>query len=213
MINTNDSSIDWKSFKSCDDVKKVMLVENGISTQIGTTTEQVVVYEDEDLIHRKQELHFDDPEKADRKVELSIKLSSFIPVSCTDQGPADITLTYEADKREIVQSINQELKRFKITEGTFDLFSVELVLRLLPLKIGYRAELMAFNHMVGNTVQVKIDVDNKEKIHDGQRDVDAYRIKVHFGEQLQTYWISVETKELLKQSVKLGEQVYFDFVR
>ncbi|WML49213.1 hypothetical protein RCG23_03765 [Neobacillus sp. PS3-34] len=211
MIKTNDSSIDWKSFKPCKDVKKVMLVENGLSTEIGTTTEQVMV--SEDLLYRKQELHFNDPAKADRKVELSIKRSSFIPVSCTDQGPADITLTYDTDKLELVQSINKELKIFKITEGTFDLFSVELVLRLLPLKIGYRAELMAFNHMVGNTVQVKIDVNSNEKVHDSQRDVDAYRVQVHFGEQLQTYWISVETKELLKQSVKLGEQVYFDFVR
>jgi hypothetical protein len=30
---------------------------------------------------------------------------------------------------------------------------------------------------------------------------------------LQTYWVSKDSKELLKQSVKIGDGVFFEFVR
>lgn len=67
--------------------------------------------------------------------------------------------------------------------------------------------------MVNDTVLVKIEVVNLDIVSDGTSEVEAWCTKVFVGEHLQTYWISKETNELLKQSIKLGEGVFFDFVR
>lgn len=207
MLKSGDHTVNWSSFKPCSDIKKVVWVENEKITEIGFTTEEVNIDEEQDLLYRKQELTFNDPNKGKRTINLVLNRFTFEPVSCTDEGPFNVNVTYQ-DKEIDVNST-----KYKRTDGVFDLFSIELLLRLLPLELGYTNELQAFNHMESQTVVAKIEVTQKEKISDGNQDVDAWCVQLFFGDKLQTYWISCETNEILKQSVKIRDGVFFDFVR
>ncbi|HLO12552.1 MAG TPA: hypothetical protein VK190_10085 [Pseudoneobacillus sp.] len=216
MIQTGDSFINWNSFKACSDKKDVILIENGKVALLGSTVEEITIDEEKDLLHRKQKLIFLDPNKANRIVNLEIKLSTFEPITCFDKGPKNVTVRYEAKEIEMeieAENHSSALVKHELEDGLFDLFSVELLLRLLPLEIGFTNELRVFNHMVNDTITVKLDVVGLENISDGSLDVDAWKVNVFLGENLQTYWIGKDTKELLKQSVKISENVYFEFVR
>jgi hypothetical protein len=215
MIKTGEGSIAWNSYSECSDLKKVVWIENGIQTVIGSTTEEVVVDKGKDLLYRKQELIFSDPNKPNRTVNLTLQLPTFEPLTCTDLGQRNVYLDYHSN--DVVVSFEEEgmAKAIKhaLEDGVFDLFSVELLLRLLPLEMGYKNEVKAFNHMVNDTVIVRIEVIDLEKLFDGEREVDAWCVPVYMGENLQTYWVSKDSKELLKQSVQIGDGVFFEFVR
>lgn len=215
MIKTGEGSIAWNSFSECSDLKKVVWIENGIQTVIGSTSEEVIVDKGKDLLYRKQELIFSDPNKPNRTVNLTIQLPTFEPLTCTDIGQRNVYLDYLSNKVEVAFEEDgiEKTKNHALEDGVFDLFSVELLLRLLPLEMGYKNELKAFNHMVNDTILVGIEVNGLEKIFDGEREVDAWCVPVYMGENLQTYWVSKDSKELLKQSVKIGNGIFFEFVR
>lgn len=215
MIKTGEGSIAWNSFSDCSDLKKVVWIENGIQTNIGSTIEEVVVDKGKDLLYRKQELIFSDPKKPNRTVNLTLQLPTFEPLTCTDLGQRNVYLDYHFNEVEVAfeEEGIEKTKKHALEDGVFDLFSVELLLRLLPLEMGYKNEVKAFNHMVNNTVIVRIEVIGLEKVFDGEQVVDAWCVPVYMGENLQTYWVSKDSKELLKQSVKIGDGVFFEFVR
>lgn len=215
MIKTGEGSIAWNSFSECSDLKKVVWIENGIQTVIGSTSEEVVVDKGKDLLYRKQELIFFDPNKPNRTVNLTIQLPTFEPLTCTDISQRNVYLDYLSNEVDVAfeEEGIEKTKNHPLEDGVFDLFSVELLLRLLPLEMGYKNELKAFNHMVNDTILVGIEVNGLEKIFDGEREVDAWCVPVYLGENLQTYWVSKDSKELLKQSVTIGNGVFFEFVR
>jgi hypothetical protein len=215
MLKTGEGSIAWNSFSECSDLKKVVWIENGIQTVIGSTSEEVVVDKGKDLLYRKQELMFSNPNKPNRTVNLTVQLPTFEPLTCTDLGQRNVYLDYHSNVVEVAFEDEgiEKTKKHSLEDGVFDLFSVELLLRLLPLEMGYKNEIKVFNHMVNDTVIVRLEVLGLEKIFDGEREVDAWCVPVYIGGNLQTYWVSKDTKELLKQSVKIGDGVFFEFVR
>jgi hypothetical protein len=212
VILTGDAIIDASVFNDCLDFKKVVWIEDDVQTIIGSTSETVAIQKDRNLLFREQELRFNDPKKANRTVNLILQLPTFAPVSCKDFSHKRVQLTYNSDGVEVLTEDEGE-KVYPLEVGVFDLFSVELVLRVLPLEIGYKTQLKAFNHMVNDTVLVRIEVIELHKVWNGERLVDAWCVPVFIGEQLQTYWISKDKSELLKQSVKLGENKFFEFIR
>ncbi|CAG9608732.1 DUF3108 domain-containing protein [Pseudoneobacillus rhizosphaerae] len=215
MIKTGEGSIAWNSFSECSDLKKVVWIENGIQTVIGSTSEEVVVDKGKDLLYRKQRLIFLNPNKPNRTVNVTLHLPTFEPLACTDHGQRNVYLDYHSNEVEVAfeEEGIENTNKHVLEDGVFDLFSIELILRLLPLENGYKNEIKAFNHMVNDTVIVRIEVLGLEKIFDGAREVDAWCVSVYIGESLQTYWVSKDLKELLKQSVKIGDGVFFEFVR
>lgn len=215
MIKTGEGTIAWNTFNECSDLKKVIWIENGVQNVIGSTSEVVVIDKEKDLLFRKQELIFFDPNKANRTVNVLLQLPTFEPITCSDLGPKNVYLTYQSNEVEVAfeEEAKQYTHKHTLEDGVFDLFSVELLLRLLPLEIGYMNEVKAFNHMVNDTVLVRIEVTQQNKVFNGDREVDAWCVSVFIGENLQTYWISKDSNELLKQSIKLGEGVFFEFVR
>jgi hypothetical protein len=215
MIKTGEGSIAWNSFSDCSDLKKVVWIENGIQTVIGSTSEEVVVDKGKDLLYRKQELIFSNPNKPNRTVKLTLQLPTFEPLTCTDLGQRNVYLEYHFSEVEVAfeEEGIEKTKKHGLEDGVFDLFSIELLLRLLPLENGYKNEVKAFNHMVNDSVLVRIEVIGLEKIFDGEQEVDAWCVPVYMGENLQTYWVSKDSKELLKQSVRIADGVFFEFIR
>ncbi|WP_442599734.1 hypothetical protein [Neobacillus sp. D3-1R] len=207
MLKTGDPSINWSSFRPCSDRKKVVWIDNGDITEIGSTFEEVWIDEEKDLLFRKQELHFLDPNKPPRRINLVLKRSTFEPISCSDDGPFNVKIIYQSNEIIVNSTLHDKV------EGVFDLFSIELLLRILPLEIGYSIELQTFNHMEHQTVSANLQVLQIDKVSNGMEEVDAWCIRFYFGDKLQTYWISCETKKLLKQSVKISNGIFFDFVR
>jgi hypothetical protein len=215
MIKTGEGSISWHLFSECSDLKKVVWIENGIQTVIGSTIEEVVVNQAKDLLYRKQELIFSDPNKPNRTVSLTLQLSTFEPVTCTDLGPRNVYLDYYSKTVQVAfeEEGIPKTKNLALEDGVFDLFSIELLLRLLPLEMGYKNEVKAFNHMVNDTIIVRIEVIGLERVFNGELEVDAWCVPVYMGENLQTYWVCKDSKELLKQSVKVKDGVFFEFIR
>jgi hypothetical protein len=212
MILTGNDSFAWSLFSECTDIKKVVWIENGLLSEIGSTFEKVVIDVENDLLHRVQKMEFLDPSKPSRTVNLTLRLSTFEPLTCSDIGQKNVLVTYLNNEVEVVVDGDIASKSV-LVDGVFDLFSLELVLRLLPLEIGYQNRLNIFNHMIGVSVDVHLVVNGLDRVFDGKEDVDAWRIPIDIGGSVQTYWISKETKELLKQSVMVGEGVFFDFIR
>jgi hypothetical protein len=215
VIQTGDSVISETVLKDCSDIKKVVWIENDAQTIIGSTSETVVIHRGGNQLSRRQELLFSDPKRPNRRVNLTLQLSTFNPIICTDHSNKLVQLTYSSNGVDVVceETGQKQTQKHQLEDGVFDLFAIELVIRILPLQIGYKTQLKAYNHMVSDTVIVTIEVVDLHMIWDGERLVEAWYVPVCIGEQLQSYWISKDTRELLKQSVKLGEGTYFEFIR
>lgn len=68
---------------------------------IGSTSEEVKIDHEKNLLYRKQELIFADPNKANRTVNLTIHLDTFKPISCTEIGHKNIFISYLPHKIEV----------------------------------------------------------------------------------------------------------------
>ncbi|MDX8342236.1 hypothetical protein [Rossellomorea sp. YZS02] len=105
-------------------------------------------------------------------------------------------------------------KTIKLHGDCVDTFSVELILRVLPLKSGYSLQLNGFNATLESEVDIHIQVVESERVKRGLDDfVDAWKVKTYFGETLQYYWIDPANKELLKQSSQIGDGLVLEFRR
>jgi hypothetical protein len=85
IIQVGDQKIDWKKFKPCKDRKKVVLIESNIQKVIGTTVEEVSVFEKDNVLRRVQVLDLKDEYKgSSKKTIIEIELSTFKPISTID---------------------------------------------------------------------------------------------------------------------------------
>ncbi|MCA1054104.1 hypothetical protein LCM10_03825 [Rossellomorea aquimaris] len=198
----------------CEDKKSVYLIENGNEQKVGTTTERIsfLYIEGRVAIQRTQSL--DSSVLGTRKSLTLVDKSSFKPISFTDyEGDFEtIKATYHDDSVQIERPNQEDIVR--PLYNCFDTFSVELILRTLPLKTGYVANLLCFNPMLNTEVDVRMKVIESEK---GWRNpnerVDTLKVEVYFGETLQYYWIDPSRKEMLKQSSNIGDGLILEFRR
>jgi hypothetical protein len=214
IIQVGDQKIDWKKFKSCKDTKKVVLIEGNVQKVIGTTIEEVSVFEEDNILRRIQILDLkDEYQGSSKKTTVDIELSTFRPILSIDSDI--IQCTY--NNLEIVRMYNdgskEEVNRIMLKSKCFDLYSVELILRLLPLTKGLQAILPTFDVRNNKQIDTIVKVMHKENIFNGWETVEAWKIDTIFGEHKQTYWIDGQSSELLKQSVELNENSVCDFVR
>ncbi|MBH9964830.1 hypothetical protein [[Bacillus] enclensis] len=207
------TGIDGKALKEETDKKEVFLIENGNETRAGFTTETIKfgLRDGKEVIEREQALTSDI--LGNRKSITIVEKASFKPVSFTDY--IDDVQSVKASYGDNTVSIEKEGKQYnKTLPGCYDTFSVEMILRALPLRSRYTLDFNGFNAVSESEVTVRITVAEEERSKKGPGEfVDAWKVKTYFGETLQYYWIDTVSKELLKQSSLVGEGLTLEFRR
>ncbi|WP_181351311.1 hypothetical protein [Thalassobacillus sp. CUG 92003] len=102
----------------------------------------------------------------------------------------------------------------KIENQLFENHSIEMVIRVLPLHLGYRTNLFAFHPGKEKVINVGIRVVSKEFGKKcGVDFVASWKVEVNFDGDIQIYWISINDKELLKQANTLSADTKMIFER
>ncbi|RIW30409.1 hypothetical protein D3H55_16885 [Bacillus salacetis] len=196
------------------DKKDIFIIENGLKKRVGFTTESLrFIHSDgRNAIERIQLLSSE--VLGNRKGVTVVEKAAFQPISFTDY--VDEIMNLKAEYKNGIVNITTEageVSRFDAT-GCFDSFSVELILRALPLEAGYSAAFKAFNATIKAVVEINLEVLQSEKIRKSKDELtDAWKVKTCFGETVQYYWVDPVNKELLKQSSDIGKGVILEFRR
>ncbi|MGM0842824.1 MAG: hypothetical protein ACQEWE_18970 [Bacillota bacterium] len=197
-----------------EDEKDIYIIENGRESKVGSTTERLkfVLINGRDAIEREQTLISD--VLGNRKGITIIEKSSVRPISFTDYLNGNLNVRAEYGNDEVHITSGDDRKTIKLKGNCFDTFSIELILRVLPLKAGYSLHLNGFNATIESDVAIYIQVLELERVNRGLGDiVDAWKVKTNFGDTIQFYWIDITRKELLKQSSEIGDGLILEFRR
>jgi hypothetical protein len=212
--NGNLLKISGEVLSETVDEKDIYLIENGRESKVGSTTEKLkfVLINGREAIEREQTLTSDI--LGNRKGITIIEKSSFRPFSFTDylNGIQNVRAEYGFDGVHITNGDDEKTIKPKV--DCFDTFSVELILRVLPLKSDFSLRLNGFNATIESEVDIYIQVLELESVNKGLGDfVDAWKVKTNFGDTVQYYWIDTTNKELLKQSSQIGDELILEFRR
>lgn len=142
---------------------------------------------------------------------LIVDANTLLPIKRNvKQGPATIHLNFGADKIEgqieagpQKMPLNIKIDSPVITEGA----GIELALKTLPLKKGYKAFFNQIDIMRAGTKKMIINVLDVEKVTLPSGEYEAYKIEVKpsdSDEGAQTLWLDTNDKILLKSEAKLG---------
>lgn len=210
--NINVLRISGEALLETQDEKDVYLIENGSENKVGSTTETVkfVSVDGQEVIEREQTLSSDI--LGNRKGIMVVEKSSFKPISFINFSDGIENLRAKYGDEVVYITSGKESKKVELIENCFDTFSVELILRVLPLKLDYSVQLNGFNATIGSDVNIYIQVLGLESVkrYSGEY-VDAWKVKTYFGETIQYYWIDTTNKELLKQSSLIEKGLILEF--
>ncbi|MGX1265465.1 8-oxo-dGTP pyrophosphatase MutT (NUDIX family) [Rossellomorea marisflavi] len=184
-----------------EDVKQVYLIEEGVERIIGETREQISFEEGGTVLVREQTLTSE--EIGDRRTVTRLMASTNRPLTVEDSGGGGMRAVYAGD-HVIIERDGGE-KRVPLHHLPVDTFSVELLLRTLPLEGTYALSFHAFNVLKGEEQLIEIHADEQP---DG-----SFKAKVRFGAMIQWYWVNTETRELLKQSSDPAPGLKMEFRR
>ena len=206
FILPGDPSIPWSSLEEITDRKVVIIQESNLKKQVGRTTEEVIeeVHESKKMIKRIQTLKSD--LLGNIEATSIISKDTFKPYKhkiCTNDSIK--TVEYFDSFIRLTQ-IDSE-SDIKIETQLFDNHSVEMVIRLLPLYHGYTTNLFAFHPSKEEVINVGIRVVSKEFVKRcGVAIVESWKVEVDFEGNIQSYWISIDDKELLKQENVISDE-------
>lgn len=197
-----------------EDVKDIYLIENGKEKKVGSTTEKVkfVRINGREAIERVQTLNSDII--GNRRSITVIEKATCKPISFTDYLNGSQHVKAEYGDEGVHIKIKDSEKTINLNGYYVDTFSVELILRVLPLKPGFSLQMNGFNATIESEVDIHIQVVESERVNRGFDEyVDVWKVKTYFGETLQYYWIDPANKELQKQSSRIGDGLVLEFRR
>jgi hypothetical protein len=236
IIAVGDPSIEWGRLGPQADSKKIVLIEGEVERVVGITTEEIKVVEvnGQPALQRTQAA--ESGSLGNRVATTVVLRSTFEPISHHDEhAGATISLHYSgltiSGMRESpdgkVEPIHTTLDR-----PVFDAHSVEMILRVLPLRQDDVAKLPVYHARLGQVMWVTLRVTgNAEVAVGGGRIADAWIVETEWGRVPSsvgrghvpssvrrgharvTYWIGEKTPELLKQSSVLPSGAVLQFVR
>jgi hypothetical protein len=197
------------------DSKDVFLIENGVEKKIGETTEEIRYIQVDGKLAILREQVLRSKVIGNRRGITIVERDSFKPISYTDYSGENpnIRALYMSGEVEVTTSTGVKIIQLEC-DSCLDVFSIEMILRVVPLKSGYSMQCHAFNAILESEVDIYIEVQEKEAVHRGEGNYsNAWKIKVGFEDVIQYYWIDTEQKSLLKQSSQIGEEKQLEFKR
>ncbi|VXC27423.1 MutT/NUDIX family protein (modular protein) [Bacillus sp. 349Y] len=187
--------------EASEDVKHVYLIEEGVERIIGETRERISFEEGGALLVREQTLISE--EMGDRRTVTRLMAATNRPLSVEDTGGGGVRAVYAGDHVMIERDGGEE--RVSLHHLPIDTFSVELLLRTLPLDGGYVRSFHAFNVHKGEEQLIEIHADEQAS--------GSFKVRVEFGATTQWYWIRSDTGELLKQYSEPAPGLQVEFRR
>lgn len=196
------------------DEKQVYWIEKGESVQIGQTYETIRLEKTshQSILVREQELVSE--KIGNRTIRLTIDAESYAPLEFVEYqaGVQTVHALYRAD--EVVITRGNEQSVLPIRTKSVDLFSIELLLRALPLTVDSTLSFNGFSAVSGREVPVQVNpLRNELLTTESGEHVETLCVHVTFGERIQYYWIDPVKRELLKQFSQIADGVSLEFRR
>ena len=196
------------------DEKQVYWIEQGESVQIGQTYETIRLEKTayQSILVREQELVSE--KIGNRTIRLTMDAESYAPLEFVEYqaGVQTVHALYRAD--EVVITRGNEKSVLSIHAETVDLFSIELLLRALPLTVDSTLSFNGFSAVSGREVPIQVNpLRNELLTTESGEHVETLCVHVTFGERIQYYWIDPVKRELLKQSSQIADGVLLEFRR
>jgi hypothetical protein len=217
IITVGDPSFAWWRLGAQADTKKILLLQDGAERVVGATSEEIKIVESGGGTALLRTQILDSATLGNRKCSTMMLRTSFNPISCLDQD-SDRTISIRYDGLKIsgaCELADGEIEpiQVKLSEQVFDVNSVEMILRALPLREGYAAKLLVYSAAAGRVMWVSLQVSGKGKAPAGAgKETDSWIVEADYGDTRLTYWIGAQTPELLKQSI-LADGMFIQFVR
>ncbi|WP_290787291.1 hypothetical protein [Exiguobacterium sp. UBA7533] len=196
------------------DEKKVYWIEQGKSVQIGQTYETIRLEKTshQSILVREQELVSE--KIGNRTIHLTIDAEDYTPLEFVEyqDGVQTVHALYRADAVVITRGNEQSV--LPIHTESVDLFSIELLLRELPLTVDSTLSFSGFNAVSGREVPVQVHPLRYDRLTtESGEHVETLCVHVAFGERVQYYWIDPVKRELLKQSSQIADGISLEFRR
>ncbi len=138
------------------DEKQVYWIEKGESVQIGQTYETIRLEKTshQSILVREQELVSE--KIGNRTIRLTMDAESYAPLEFVEYqaGVQTVHALYRAD--EVVITRGNEQSVLSIYAETVDLFSIELLLRALPLAVDSTLSFSGFSAVSGREVPIQV---------------------------------------------------------
>jgi hypothetical protein len=193
------------------DRKRVLLTEGGRTRTVGTTSEVLSIETERGVSRLRRVQTLDSRELGMLRAEVLMSPSTFAPFRSQSAGLlGDSTLAYHegevrgsvADRDGSATAVAHVLDR-----PVFDAYAVEVILRTLPLEMGYEIEIPAYVHRARGVVPVAVRVESLESCAEER----AWRVAVDFGALRSTYWIGAESRLFLRQDIPLSSGATLSF--
>lgn len=196
------------------DEKQVYWIEQGESVQIGQTYETIRVEKTahQSILVREQELVSE--KIGNRTIRLTMDAESYAPLEFVEyQDDAQtVHALYRADEVVITRGGAQSV--LPIRTESVDLFSIELLLRALPLTVDSTLSFNGFSAVSGLAVPIQVrPLRHEFLMTESGKNIETLCVHVAFGERVQYYWIDPVKQELLKQSSQIADGISLEFRR
>ena len=217
-IQVGDPSIDWFALQPQSDRKHVVVVEDGRPRMAGTSTEEISLVDDEGQPALRRTQTLASAELGSRRTETVVFRDGFFPCRHLDVTPAwTVAVAYRGTKilgeKRLTRGEAMPIET-EVEAPIFDYHSVEMVLRVLPLREGLDAELRVFHAVRGVCMTVTIEVLGLETVTISDQATAAWHVQTDWnGHVRQSYWISEKTRELLKQLSSPTEHLQLQLIR
>jgi len=196
------------------DEKEVYWIEQGESVQIGQIYETIRLEKTahQSILVREQELVSE--KIGNRTIRLMIDTEDYAPLEFVEyqDGVQTVYASYGGD--EVVITRGNEQSVLPIRTKSVDLFSIELLLRVLPLAVDSTLSFSGFSAVSGRVVPVQVQPLRYDLLMtESGEHVETLCVHVAFGERVQYYWIDPVKRELLKQSSQIVDGISLEFCR
>ncbi|MEW8976419.1 MAG: hypothetical protein AB2741_09600, partial [Exiguobacterium sp.] len=196
------------------DEKQIYWIEKGETVQIGQTYETIRLEKTshQSILVREQKLVSE--KIGNRAIRLTIDAEDYTPLEFVEyqDGVQTVHALYRADA--VVITRGNEKSVLSIHAETVDLFSIELLLRALPLTVDSTFSFNGFSAVSGREVPIQVNpLRNELLTTESGKNVETLCVHVTFGERVQYYWIDPVKRELLKQSSQIADGVSLEFRR
>ncbi len=194
------------------DEKQVYWIEKGETVQIGQTYETIRLEKTshQSILVREQELVSE--KIGNRTISLTIDAEDYTPLEFVEyqDGVQTVHALYRADAVVITRGNEQSV--LPIHTESVDLFSIELLLRALPLTVDLTFSFSGFSAVSGLAVPIQVRPLRHDRLTtESGEHVETLCVHVAFDERVQYYWIDPVKRELLKQSSQIADGVSLEF--
>ncbi|MGH7546252.1 MAG: alpha/beta fold hydrolase [Gemmatimonadota bacterium] len=218
-VRPGDTAVDASHLRPARETKRLVLAQGGNEREIGTAMESIEAIETKQGPAFRYVQVLESPALGGTQTDtVVVGRETLAPVShrsrnarrtlALDYAPGAVSgsVTPAGGAAEPIQS--------SLDAPAFDGGTLDLVLRSLPLKEGFAAQVPIYLHEAGGTVLAEAHVKGAEPAQAGEdASVDCWVVEAQLAGQTLTFWIAKESRALVKQVLTAAPGVEIRIVR